>query len=536
VRRCLVPTVLAFSVFFSSFSGASAAPTAHVLRFASAEEIATLNPDLGNQLVVAWLSQMTGAYLFRDDASNRLTPELATVVPTQANGGISKDGLTVTLHIRSGVKWSDGAPFDANDVAFSIAALNNVKNNVPNRDGFDRITRVDVPNSTTAIVHLKEPFGAIVARLFATSNAYMLLPKHVLGSLSEINDAPYNGLPIGIGPFRYKAWKRGDAVELERNPLYWRGKAALDEVIYKILPDRNTVLLQLQTQDLDLFYPFGGAFLPRVQAIPGTYIVRHPSYAVNELLFNTASPPLREAAVRRALRYATDRATLREKIGHGVGLLQDAVFTQADPSTPKDIAFTPFDLAKANKILDDAGWVRGADGIRAKAGVRLDIDIASSQGTPDADQQIELIRANWKEIGADMNVTRYQSSILFGPYASGGILPTGKFGAMFLGNLIPAPFDLANSFGCNNIPPAGQNFNRFCDHDLDGTIAEYNRTYDDATRKRLIAKVAHVVEDQALTVTITGREDLFGLLNAVKNFHPNNATPFDDMMHVDVVP
>jgi peptide/nickel transport system substrate-binding protein len=540
-RSSCLPAFLAAVVAVSPFLGGAAPARAttipHVLRFATAEEIATLNPDLNQQLVVAWLSEMTAAYLFRLDHRNALEPELATEVPTQSNGGVSRDGKTVTVHLRRGLKWSDGAPLDADDIVFSIAAENNAANNIVDRSGFDHIAKIDEPNKQTVIVHLKVPIGAIVYRLFASNQtSSAILPKHLLGSLPDINTAPFNALPIGAGPFRYKAWERGDRVELEPNPFYWRGRPSLSEVVMKLIPDRNTVLTQLQTGELDMWYPFGGAYLSRVQSIPNVHVIRQPSYANNLVLFNTTAPALKDRTVREALRFAVDRRTLRDKVSHGVGNLQNVLLPEVDPAVPKNIAFTPFDLAKANALLDAGGWKRGDDGVRSKDGVRLSIDFASSQGTPDADTAIELIRASWKEIGVEINVQRYQSSVLFGPYAAGGILATGKFGVLFLGNVVPAPFDLENEYGCSGFPPKGQNYNRFCYPPLEPLIADYARSFDSKQRAAKLSKVLHLLDDQAISIVTVGREDLFGVSDAVKNFHPNNATPFDDMMHVDVVP
>ncbi len=529
-RSACLPAFLAVVFGLSPILGGSlparATTIPHVLRFAAAEEIATLNPDLNQQLVVAWL-----------DHHNALEPELATQVPTQGNGGVSKDGKTVTVHLRRGLKWSDGAPLDADDVVFSIAAEKNAANDIVDRSGFDRIAKVDEPDKQTVVVHTEVPIGAIVYRLFASNQtSSAILPKHLLGKLPNINTAPFNALPIGAGPFRYKAWERGDRVELEANPFYWRGRPALSQVVMKLIPDRNTVLTQLQTGELDMWYPFGGVFLSRVASIPNLHIVRQPSFATNLMLFNTTAPALTDRSVRQALRYAIDRRTIRDKIGHGVGILQNVLLPQVDPAVPKDIAFTPFDLAKANALLDASGWKRGDDGVRVKNGVRLSVDFASSQGTPDVDTQIEYIRAGWKEIGAEINVQRYQSSVLFGPYSAGGIASTGKFGALLLGNYIAAPFDLENAYGCSGIPPKGQNFNRFCYPPLEPLIAQYASSFDLDRRARILSKVLHVLDDQAISVVTIGREDLFGVSNAVKNFDPNNATPFDDMMHVDVVP
>jgi peptide/nickel transport system substrate-binding protein len=507
---------------------------AHTLRIATAEEVATLNPELNAQAILLYLSQMTAAYAFRLDHENRLTPELATEIPTARNGGISKDGKTITLHLRKGVKWSDGQPFDADDLAFTIAAINNPSNSVATRHGFDQITNVEEPDKLTLVAHLKAPFGAIVPTLFASNGGVAILPKHILGGLHDMNDAPFNALPVGIGPFRYAAWRRGEQIVLDRNPYYWRGSARLEHIVMKLIPDRNTVLTQLQSGELDLWYPFGGSFFSRVSAIPNVHVIRQPGYGINEVLFNVTGPVLAQRSVRQALRYAVDRRLIREKVGHGIGLLQNVVVPTVDPSTPKDIAFTPFDIAKANAILDAAGWRRGADGVRQKDGNRLSVALVSSTGTPDADTIIELVRTWWNEIGVQLDVRRYQSEVLFGPYASGGILLNGRFDVMFLGQVLPAPFDLTLAFGCKQIPPAGQNYPRYCNPKLDAVLAKYDTTYDDSARARLLSLALHLIDDEALVIVTIGREDLFGVNTAVKDFRPNSATPFDDLLNVDV--
>ncbi|GAC1521759.1 MAG: hypothetical protein NVS2B8_02130 [Vulcanimicrobiaceae bacterium] len=179
----------------------------HVLRYATAEDITGLNQDLAQQAVVNYLSQLTAAWLFRFDKNNRPLPELATVVPTKANGGVSADGKTITYHLRRNVKWADGAPFSAQDVKFSFDVVNNKANNVTSRDGFDLITKIDTPDAATVVVRLREPYSLFIPTFFTTAGANpCVLPKHLLGSLPNINQAPYNNLPVGIGPFEYVAW------------------------------------------------------------------------------------------------------------------------------------------------------------------------------------------------------------------------------------------------------------------------------------------------------------------------------------------
>jgi peptide/nickel transport system substrate-binding protein len=506
----------------------------HVLRYAAAEDIEGLNPEINTQAVVVWLSQMTMAYLFRYDHQNRMITELATAIPSFANGGISHDGKTITVHLRRGVKWSDGEPFDADDVAFTIGAMNNPANNVPTRDGFDHITKTEEPDKYTLVVHLREPYGKIVPTLFASSGAFAVLPKHLLGTLPDINNAPYNQLPVGIGPFRYSAWKRGDSVELEANPYYWRGRPKLERVIYKIVPDRNTVLAQLQTGEIDMWYPFGGAFLGRVQAIPTVDILRMPAYAYNQITLNLKNPALADRVVRQALRLATDRRTIIAKVGHGVGIIQEVSGPTVDPFVPKDIPFVEYDPTKANALLDRDGWTRGADGVRSKNGVRLSLEVATSAGTPDVDTQIELIRSWWKDAGVDLTVQHYQSSMFFAPKADGGILYGGKFDVAFIAWTIPVPVDPFPLYACSQVPPTGQNVGSYCDPKVDALLADMHRTYDPERYKSDLGKLLHIVADDVPVIIQSGRENIFGYNKDLKNFNPNNVSIFDDMMNVDI--
>lgn len=505
----------------------------HVLRYADAEDIFGLNQALSQQGSVTRLSQLTMAWLFRYDTRNLPEPELATVVPSKENHGISADGKTITYHLRRSVKWSDGAPFDADDVKFSFDVINNKANNVTSRDGFDFITKMDEPDKYTLVLHLREPYSLFIPTFFTSAGGNpCLLPKHLLGGLAEINTAPYNNLPVGIGPFKYAAWHRGENVEMEANPLYWRGTPKLKKIVFKIVPDLNTVLTQVQTGELDMWYPFGGAFLPRVQALKNVVIGRQPAYMFNHFDFNTSRPALRERAVRQALRLAIDRATIREKVGHGVGILQDSVLPAPYPGIQKP-PFVAYDIKKANALLDRAGWKRGSDGVREKNGTRLSLEFASSSGSPDVDTQLELVRLGWQQIGVEMTIKRYQSSQLFAQFAEGGILNTGKFDVLAYATGI-GPVDGLAAFSCAMFPPAGQNVTHYCNRELEPILRDFKTQYSREGQARDLNRAVQIVADDAPTVVTSSREDLFAYNRDLKNFHPNNVSFFDDMMNVDI--
>ena len=507
----------------------------HVLRYATAADISSLNPHLAQQTDVGLLSSLTMAWLVKWDVNNNPVPELATEVPTLENGGVSKDGLTITYHLRKGVKWSDGAPFNADDVVFSTRAVLNPANNEVSRLGWDRIAKIGEPDKFTVVYHLSKPYSPFVETFFSSAGANpCLLPKHLLGDLPNINTAPYNSLPVGIGPFKYLRWERASRVVMVPNPLYFRGTPKLQRIEYVIIPDRNTVVTQLQSRQLDMWYPVPGNFLARTKSIPGFTIVRLPSYYFNHLDFNTSRLTLHDPVVRQALRLAIDRATLRHKVAHDVGYLQEEPASHTAPYWDPTIKMVPFDIAQANDLLDKAGWARGADGIRAKDGVKLALQVVSSSGTPDTNEQIELIRTWWKQIGVSLSLKTYPAPLLFAPLQNGGIVYGGKWDVIFFAWGLDPLGDFSTIYGCGSIPPNGQNDIRWCNQTANNAMLALYRHYEQVDRNKDDAIVQEQLAADAPTVVLTGREDIFAVNKDLHNFHPNAVAPFDDFMTVDI--
>ncbi|HLJ83604.1 MAG TPA: peptide ABC transporter substrate-binding protein [Candidatus Eremiobacteraceae bacterium] len=508
------------------------AATPHVLTISDAGDVNTLNPHFGSTAAVANLSEMTMAWLIKWDEHNQPYPELATQVPTRANGGVSGDGLTITYHIRKGVKWSDGAPFDADDVAFSTAVVNNRANNEVSR--LDQIIKVDEPDKFTIVFHLKKPYSPAIATFFSSCCANpSLLPKHLLARYPDINNAPYNSLPVGIGPFKFARWDRGKQVVLVANPLYWRGRPRLDKIIYKIIPDRDDLLSQLAAHNVDMWYQFSGAYLTRIQALDGYTIYRQPSYAYNHYDFNLTHPAVADPIVRRALRLAFNRPALVEKLEHGVGVVQDSV-TPATAPYFVDMGVTPFDLAKANAMLDQDGWVRGADGIRSKNGIRLELRVAVQSGRPDTDAQVALIGDDWKKIGVSLRVRHYPPDLMFALPQKGGVVFGNDWDVVTFAWAADPLGDYSGIYGCDAFPPAGQNDARWCNKTAQRAMDAVFGHYDLAQRKADLAVMMHAFIQDTPSIVSFLRVDLFAYDKNLKNYHPNNLTPFDNMMNVDI--
>lgn len=508
----------------------------HVLRVSMGEDVRNLNPALTQDLPVSGLiDPLTMAYLVRWDPHDRPIPELITEVPTQRNGGISKDGLTITYHLRKGVRWSDGAPFNADDVVFSIHAVLNPANNVVSRSGWDRIASVLEPDKYTVVLHLSKPYSPFLETFFSTAGANpAVMPAHILAGLPNINNAPYNAKPVGIGPFMVKQWDRGSRVVMVANPYYFRGMPKLKEIDYETIVDNNTVLTQMQARALDMFYQAPQSMLEQFKPLQAFNVWTQPSYLFRHFDFNLNSPKLKDPAVRLALRYATDRATILAKIYHGIGHLQDQPAPRISSYWDPHIGRTPFDIAKANQILDDAGWKRGRDGIREKNGVRLELNFATASGTVINDEMIELVRPTWKQIGVGITVSHYLSTLLFAPYQNGGILYTGKFDVAYFAWGLDAIGDYSILYACDQIPPNGQNIMHWCDPRADAAMHALYRHYDQTQRDADDAVVEQELDKQVPTMVLMGTDGLWVTNKDLKNFNPGALSPFDNFMNVDI--
>ncbi|HTV74781.1 MAG TPA: ABC transporter substrate-binding protein, partial [Candidatus Acidoferrales bacterium] len=174
----------------------------HVLRIGIQSSPMTLNPLLSANTTEGMIDRLICDGLVTVDPSGRKeVPMLAAVVPTMANGGISKDGLTITYKLRRNVRWHDGAPFTSADVKFSWEAILNPNNNVITHSGYELVRSVDTPDPYTVVFHFKEKYAPAVNTLFGESDdPFEVIPAHLLAKYPNINQIPYNSAPIGTGP------------------------------------------------------------------------------------------------------------------------------------------------------------------------------------------------------------------------------------------------------------------------------------------------------------------------------------------------
>lgn len=283
-----------------------------------------------------------------------LAPQPALAVSWE----IAPDGLSYRFTLRQGVKWHDGEPFTAQDVAFSLDL--NKRYHPRGGSTFANLLSVETPDSHTAIVKLAKPAPYLI-RAFAGSET-PILPQHLYATGDPLSN-PHNNAPIGTGPYRFKQWQRGSFIEYERNPDYWDPNLpGVDTLFLKVLPDSASRLAAFENGTLDAGgqSPVPLSDLKRITQSGKLHsTTRGYSYSITPTMleFNLDHPLLARHEVRQAIAHAIDREVIKKVVYYGYADVSVSpipksfpqyVYTGPDPY--------PYDVAKANALLDQAGF------------------------------------------------------------------------------------------------------------------------------------------------------------------------------------
>ncbi len=452
------------------------------VRLGSSDEPDALNPFFSHNGAADQIETLLFAYVFRYDARGNLMPEVAREIPTYANGGVSRDNKTITLHIRPGLTWSDGAPLDARDLRFTWRAAVDPRNNTKLRIGWNDVASMNVPNRTTLVVRLKRVNSAIVSEIWGGGggSSYPPLPEHLLGRLHDLNRADFNLAPISSGPWLLKAWHHGASLEFEPNAHYWRGPPKLRALSWKIVPNPDTLFTQLQTHDIDVYDNVPESQVPRLQTLDGVTIAKRIIANYRHLELNTRRPQLADVRVRQAIAQAIDWDRLNTDVYHGVDMRATSDIMPDSWAAPH-IARWTFDPAQARRLLDAAGWTVGDGGIRRKRGSPLALTI-SATNKPGNEQAEVAMQQQLRAVGIDLGIKNVPASLLF---AQDGPLYGGRYDLSWsIDTNEPEP-DNAGNWSGHYMPPNGANVAFLNDPIITATSEDALKTFDRQTRKRL---------------------------------------------------
>jgi len=491
-----------------------------VLRIGAYEDLDNLDPVLSDELFATDVFQMIYSGLIDYDDHGNPVPDLAVEVPSQQNGGISKDGRTIVYHLRRGAVWSDGAPLTSADVQFTWRQIMNSRNNVAFRYPYDQALAVDAPDRYTVVVHLREPSAPFVANFMRNGIIGSIVPKHLLEGYAELNRIPFNTHPIGSGPFVVASWEPGALLDLKPNARYFRGPPKLAEVQYRIIPSQNTLLTQVESHAIDAFMYATESQYAVLKHIDGYRVTARPNNDYEHIAFNCARPPLDDVRVRQAIAYAVDWKKINDSVYLGIDA--PGMADQSPESWAFDPAVVPYphDPAKAQRLLADAGWRPGPDGVLVKDGRPFAVDVSTVVGNGTRLAAEELMQQELRGVGIELSVRNYPANLLFSPYGAGGILARGKFDIALYGwSQNPDPDD-TDTIGPDTMPPNGVNYTFYADRDIGRWQAAARAQYDRSARRPYYFKIQERIHDAVPFHTINWQAHIDAVNLDLRNFKP----------------
>ncbi len=510
----------------SGTSGRNAGGQPGTLRMSIQQDVKNLNPLLNSNTTDGMIAFLMFEPLLHSDVQGNPVPMLAAQVPTLQNGGISKDGLTITYHLRKNVKWSDGVPVTSKDVKWSWQAIVDKNNNIISTHGYDYVRSVGTPDDYTVVVHLKQRFAPFINTFFADSDQpYPVAPAHVLSKYPNINQIPFNNNPnVSDGPFKFVRWVHGDHMEFAANDAFFMGKPGLRSIYIRIVPDENTAINLLRTHELDWMYQASINNYPQARNIPGVRLawVDVNGYEYSQL--NVQRPYLQDARVRRAIAYAIDKRRIVDTTTFG----QEKIATEDQPpfmwSHDPGIADYPFDPAKARQLLEQAGWSPGPGGIMTKGGQPLTLVMVSNNSNVTRRKNSVLLQAMLRQAGIQVEVKYYPGDVLFAPAGEGGILQSGKFDISLAGWYSGIDPDDASQLTCANVAPNGYNYSRYCNAEMDAAQNIALDNYDRPTRKKAYFHIQQLLHRDVPMIYYWYTRQMQPVSVNFKGFAPNPVT------------
>lgn len=482
-----------------------------------------LNPFLSGGTKDVEASSLVIEPLARYNENGELTPWLAESIPTVENGGVSEDLKTITWKIKPGIKWSDGTPFTSADPVFTANYCMDPNGGCAQLSKFDGIESVEAPDDMTVVITFADstpfpygPFVGVESPIIQAAQFADCVGEKAPGCTEQ------NFNPIGTGPFTVTDFRPNDVITFAANDNYRDpAKPAFAKVTFKGGGDAAAAgRAVMETGEFDYAWnlqlapdviaqmqkggkgqPIAG-FGPLVERIMLNQTNPDPSLSAEERSVIRPHPSLGDPAVYQALSLAIDRPLLVE-VGYG-----DAgkVTCNLIPA-PEAINSDTFDCSKqdidgANKLLEDAGWVKGADGVRAKDGVRLSYTYQTSTNAVRQDFQA-LVKQWWSEIGVEAELRNLSASVFFGgDPASPDTFQKFYADVEMYANTFPGtdPQSYLGNYLCDKAPSPktqwqGENISRYCSEEYDAMHAELSKTADAAER----ASKAKAMNDKLVT-------------------------------------
>ncbi|GAB4262126.1 MAG: peptide-binding protein [Deferrisomatales bacterium] len=432
--------------------------------------------------------------LVRYDGRQNLVGDLAE------SWEVSPDGLTITFHLRRGVRFHDGAPCTARDVEFTYRTLVDPRTLTAYRGDFEPVEAVSAVDDVTVRVRYREPFAPALA-----SWAVHILPRHLLEG-RDVNTSELARRPVGPGPFRFVEWSTGQRIVLERNADYFDTDRStgmrlpyLGRYVFRVIPDQAVQFNELLAGTIDVMNlkPLQWARHSRQPRFESRYNrFRYLSNAYTYLGYNLRNELFQDVRVRRALTHAIDKDEIVAGVLGGLGVPATGPYKPDSWVYHDRVRRYPFDPRRARALLEEAGWVdRDGDGVRDREGRAFRFTLLTNQGNDQRLKAAEIIQQRFRAVGVAMEIRVLEWAAFVNEFVR-----PGQFDAVLLGWTIPPDPDLYDVWHSSKIGNGGLNHTAYANPELDRIVVEARRTLDRERRKALYARAQEILaEDQPYT-------------------------------------
>jgi peptide/nickel transport system substrate-binding protein len=395
--------------------GAEAVTRGGTLVFGRAIESQILDPTHTAQNADIWISLNIYDTLLQPNTDGTgVQPGLASAWTT------ADDGKTVTLTLRSGLKFADGSPLLPSDVKWSLDRARSKADGGEFAFLLSSIASIDVHGDDTIILHMAHP-DPVLLQALATFNAGIMPEKLFMATSGDTlldKAKAFADHPVGSGPFTLQSWKRNTEMVLVRNPYYWKaggdGKPLpyLDTVRFVIIPDDATRILKLKAGELDIaeFVPY--ARVAELKTDPSLNMMLFPAAQVNYFGLNArptlkdgSKNPLGDERVRQALNYATDKNALIQVVSYGTGTPEHSFMPMSTPLSYGPAPLYPYDIAKARQLLVEAGYPNG-----------FEITGLALAGSADDAAKFATLQQLWSQIGVKLKIEQLEAATRLARY------------------------------------------------------------------------------------------------------------------------
>lgn len=316
---------------------------------------------------------------------------------------ISDDGKTYTFHIRDGVKFSDGEVCGANAIKANFDAIIENKDRHTWLEMMNLLVGVSAPDDKTFVIELSEPYYPLLTELGVTRPFAMISPKAMKDGSTKDGVNAY----IGTGPYVLTDFVTDEYAVFEANENYWGEQPKIKKITVKVIPDNQTRILALEKGEIDMIFGKNMIDADAINQYTGndkfTVSLSDPT-STRQIVLNTTRDVLADKEVRQALQHATNKQAISDGIFYGLEQPADTLFAKTVPYCDIDLEPYAYDVELAQSMLDEAGWVVGADKIRERDGQKLNIDLLYNSDSVTEKAIAEYLQSEYQKIGISLNI------------------------------------------------------------------------------------------------------------------------------------